>query len=107
MATTPTKYDEVLYPTSPRKEAHPERLATVAHLMGLETAPLDGCRVLELGCGDGGNLIPFAHDYPGSTSLGVDLAESVPLAATRGVQRRARPRNIEFKRSDLDNVDSR
>ena len=89
----PTKYDEVLYPTSPRKEAHPERLAMVAHLMGLQTAPLGKCRVLELGCGDGGNLIPIAHDYPESEFVGMDLAE-LPLAAGREFSGHLGLRNI-------------
>ena len=96
----PTKYDEVLYPTTPRKEAHPERLATMAYLMGLETAPLGQCRVLELGCGDGGNLIPIAYDYPDSRFVGVDLAE-LPLAAGREFSEQLRLRNIEFQQGDL------
>ncbi len=96
----PTKYDEVLYPTSPRKEAHPERLAMVAHLMGLQTAPLGKCRVLELGCGDGGNLIPIAHDYPESEFVGMDLAE-FPLAAGREFSGHLGLRNIEFQQGDL------
>ena len=96
----PTKYDEVLYPTTPRKESHPERLAAMAHLMGLETAPLGCCRVLELGCGDGGNLIPIAHDYPGSEFLGVDLAER-PLAVARELSGQLGLRNIDFQQGDL------
>lgn len=96
----PTKYDEVLYPTAPRKEAHPERLATMAHLMGLETAPLGRCRVLELGCGDGGHLIPIAHDYPASKFVGVDLAERA-LAAGREFSARLGLQNVEFVPGDL------
>lgn len=96
----PTKYDEVIYPTAPRKESHPERLALIAHLMGLTTAPLGQCRVLELGCGDGGNLIPIAHDYPGSEFVALDLAE-LPLAAGREFSQQLGLRNIEFQQGDL------
>jgi SAM-dependent methyltransferase len=32
------------------------------------------CRVLELGCGDGGNLVPMAYGLPGSRFVGVDLS---------------------------------
>ena len=39
-------------------------------------APPDRCRVLELGCGDGGNLIPMAYLLPESTFLGLDAAGS-------------------------------
>ncbi len=96
----PTKYDEVRYPTTPRKESHPSRLAAMAYMMGLETAPLGQCRVLELGCGDGGNLIPIANDYPGSQFVGVDLAE-LPLAAGREFSGQLGLLNIEFEQGDL------
>jgi len=33
----------------------------------------NGCRVLEIGCGDGGNLLPFAKR--GCRTLGVDISE--------------------------------
>jgi methyltransferase-like protein len=32
------------------------------------------CRVLELGCGDGGNLVPMAYGLPSSRFVGVDLS---------------------------------
>lgn len=37
---------------------------------------MEHCRVLELGCGSGANLIPMAMQLPGSQFLGVDLASS-------------------------------
>src|SRR6478752_5451128 len=39
-------------------------------------SPVPSCRVLELGCGDGGNLIPMAYFLPSSRFLGVDLAKT-------------------------------
>src|ERR1035437_9398373 len=68
----PTIYDEVLYPSTPFSQTHPDRLATPATLFGMDPAPIHGCRVLELGCGDGGNLIPMAFENPGSQFLGLD-----------------------------------
>ena len=41
-------------------QTHPDRLATIALLYGMAPRPVDRCRVLELGCGDGSNLIPMA-----------------------------------------------
>ena len=75
MKSRPTHnpYDEVLYPGYPFPQSHPDRLSTMARLFGMDPAPLDGCRVLELGCGDGGNLIPMAYTLPGSGFIGVDL----------------------------------
>ncbi len=68
----PTPYDQVLYPNTPFRQTHPDRLATLAILFGMEPAPVPGCRVLEVGCGDGGNLIPMAFENPGSQFLGID-----------------------------------
>jgi SAM-dependent methyltransferase len=69
-----TAYDRVPYPGHPFAQTHPDRLATVARLFGLQPAPPDACRLLELGCGDGGNLVPMAYALPGSAFTGVDLA---------------------------------
>jgi SAM-dependent methyltransferase len=69
-----TAYDRVPYPGHPFAQTHPDRLATVATLFGLRPAPPETCRVLELGCGDGGNLVPMAYVLPGGTFRGVDLS---------------------------------
>jgi SAM-dependent methyltransferase len=71
-----TAYDKVTYPGSPFSQTHPDRLATMAALYGLAAPPPERCRVLELGCGDGGNLIPMAYVLPESTFLGLDAAGS-------------------------------
>jgi len=68
----PTLYDRVLYPNTPFRQTHPDRLAAMAILFGMEPAPVRACRVLEVGCGDGGNLIPMAFENPGSQFLGLD-----------------------------------
>jgi SAM-dependent methyltransferase/methyltransferase-like protein len=77
----PTAYDAVTYPGKPFSQTHPDRLATIAALYGFPAAPPERCRVLELGCGTGGNLIPMAYVLPGSTFLGLDAARS---AVARG-----------------------
>lgn len=71
-----TDYDEVPYPGKFYPQSSPPRLATLATLFGLAPAPVDHCRVLELGCGDGGNLIPLAYALPGSHFLGIDLSST-------------------------------
>jgi SAM-dependent methyltransferase/methyltransferase-like protein len=78
-----TIYDDLPYPGTPYSQTHPDRLATLATLFGMTPAPVDRCRVLELGCGDGGNLIPMAFGLPESRFTGVDLAGS---AIARGQQ---------------------
>lgn len=43
-------------------------------LFGLSPAPAGGCRVLELGCGDGTNLLSMAQTLPDSSFVGVDAS---------------------------------
>src|SRR5437016_2196120 len=69
-----TAYDEVLYPTAALSQTHPDRLATIATLLGMTPAPVERCRILELGCSDGGNLLPMALAFPDSTFVGLVLA---------------------------------
>jgi methyltransferase-like protein/cyclopropane fatty-acyl-phospholipid synthase-like methyltransferase len=69
-----TSYDEVPYASTSFPQSHPDRLATLATLFGLNPPGIEKCRVLELGCASGGNLIPLAQDFPGSSFVGVDLS---------------------------------
>jgi SAM-dependent methyltransferase len=93
-------YDAVPYPTYPRIETHPDRLATVATLAGMRPAAVTRCRVLEIGCGDGGNLAPMAYFLPHSEFLGVDLAGGA-IARGRELVRALKLRNIELRERDL------
>jgi hypothetical protein len=69
-------YDVVPYPRYSFVQTHPDRLRTVATLFGLESAPVESCRVLEMGCYSGHNLIAMALALPESSFVGVDLAGS-------------------------------
>jgi len=69
-----TTYDEMPYPSLAHVQTHSDRLATIAALFGLQTAPVEKCRVLELGCGDGTNLISMAYGLPNSEFVGIDAA---------------------------------
>jgi SAM-dependent methyltransferase len=61
------------YRGKPFPQTHPDRMATMARLYGLPAKAPEQCRVLELGCGDGGNVIPMAFGLRGSEFVGVDL----------------------------------
>jgi len=90
----------VAYPSFLHPQSHPERLATLATLHGLSPAPPERCRVLELGCNDGTNLLPAALTFPESVFVGIDLDED---AVVRGVAR-ARALgvdNLELRKADL------
>lgn len=68
-------YDELPYPSQAFVQTHPDRLATLARIFGLAPPPIGQCRVLEIGCASGGNLIPMAYGLPGSRFVGIDLSE--------------------------------
>jgi len=59
----------------PFPQTHPNRLAAIATLFGMQAPDVKRCRVLELGCSDGANLVPMAVQYPKSEFVGVDLSE--------------------------------
>jgi methyltransferase-like protein/ubiquinone/menaquinone biosynthesis C-methylase UbiE len=96
-------YDQVAYRGFPFQQTHPDRLAAIARLHGMTPAPVEGSRVLELACGDGGNLIPMAAALPGSSFVGVDLAE-VPVTAGNRIVSALGLSNIALKAGDLREV---
>ena len=69
-----TSYDEFPYQSVPLRQTHPDHLAAVASLFGFDAPDVARARVLEIGCGSGGNLIPMAASYPESTFVGIDLS---------------------------------
>src|SRR5215213_6509021 len=96
----PFIYDQVRYSNFPYAQTHPDRLATVAILHGLEPPDPFHARVLEVGCGAGGNLMAMATATPGIRGVGVDLAaaaveEGREVAAAVGLE------NVEFHRADV------
>jgi len=95
-----TAYDTVTYPSNCYPATHPDRLATLATLFGMSPAPVDNCRVLELGCGEGHNLRAMAVALPGSRFVGVDLAPSAIARANREASALGLA-NVEFHCADL------
>jgi methyltransferase-like protein/SAM-dependent methyltransferase len=65
--------EPLLYPSHPRPFTHPDNLSTMATLFGMNPAPSERCRVLELGCADGCNLVPMALFLPESKFVGIDI----------------------------------
>jgi len=95
-----TSYDEVPYTSYPFAQSHPDRLKTVAKLFGLPTPPLDFARVLEIGSSSGGNLIPFAIAFPGSTCLGIDNSKRQIAEGQKVIERLELP-NIQLRHMDI------
>ncbi len=70
----PTSYDRIPYPGKSYPQSHPGRLEALGTLFGMKPPDSIRCRVLELGCGQGANLIPMASSCPQSEFLGIDLS---------------------------------
>ncbi len=67
-------YDAQPYHGRPCTDSHPSRVAAVARLAGLSVPDVRRCRVLEIACGDGNNLIAIAESLPEAQCLGIDLS---------------------------------
>ena len=100
----PTEYDLISYPAMPRQQTHPDRLAAVGKLFGMKPAPVERCRVLEIGCSDGGNLIPMACALPESRFVGLDLAAG-PITEGKNAARDLKLDNLALHACDLREID--
>lgn len=77
-------YDESPYNSGAIHNTHPLLMRTSAIIAGLDPAPVDRCRVLELGCAEGGNLIPLADAYADSEFVGIEFSSTqVDMARDR------------------------
>jgi SAM-dependent methyltransferase len=68
-------YTRVPYPGLAFPQTHPDRLALLAILHGLDPAPPERARVLEVGCADGMNLVAMAGHAPGLHAVGFDIVD--------------------------------
>ena len=100
------EYDELPYDCLPFAQTHPARLATLARLFGVEPPAVERCRVLELGCGNGNNLIPMAAALPGARFIGIDLSAG-QVATGRAMIAAAGLTNIELRHADIASIDQR
>jgi len=96
----PFSYDEVMYPSMVFPHIRPDQIGAISILHGVKPDDIDRCKVLELGCGDGTNLLSIAYTMPNSHCVGVDLSaprieEAKSYADTLGLS------NIEFHHQDL------
>jgi SAM-dependent methyltransferase len=76
----------------------------VATLFGLQPADPAACRLLEIGCGDGGNLVPMAYGLPRAAFTGIDLSARAIEHADE-LRRALGLANLELRRADLAQLD--
>jgi methyltransferase-like protein/2-polyprenyl-3-methyl-5-hydroxy-6-metoxy-1,4-benzoquinol methylase len=102
--TAAASYDQIPYPSLSYSQSHPDRLATVARLLGMSPPPVDRCRVLELGCASGGNLIPMAYGLPESEFVGLDISAR-QIAEGQAAVTALDLRNIALRQMDILDAD--
>ena len=96
-------YNDVPYTSAPDPARHPERLATVGTLLGMDVAAVPTCRVLELACGDGASLVPIAASLPDATFVGLDIAAAPIARANRMIEALGLP-NVRALQLDIRDV---
>jgi methyltransferase-like protein len=69
-----SSYDEIPYEGFAVSLTHPDHLAALARLFEVSPPEIETCRVLELGCARGDNLIPMALSLPRARFIGIDLS---------------------------------
>ncbi len=105
MTTSANPYDLTPYQSFAYPETHPNRLAVLASLFGRSPAPLAGCRVLEIGCAGGGNLLPIAAAFPQAQVVGLDYSQ-VQIDAAKHAAQALGLTNIRFVCEDMRSVDA-
>lgn len=93
-------YDAVPYRHGAIPESHPARMGFIARLLGQPAAAPDRCRVLELGCAEGMNLLPLAERLPRSEFVGVDFSPA-QIAVAEETQGAAGIKNARLICADL------
>lgn len=76
-AAQQTRAEPLGHPLSVVPQTSPAHIMAVAHLYGIQAPALEKARVLELGCGTGGNLLPFVLAYENSQAIGIDLDDAL------------------------------
>ncbi len=97
-------YEALPYPNFSFVQSHPDRLATLGWMFGHVSAPVERCRVLELGCAAGGNLIPLAATLPHAEFVGIDFSATAIASGTADIAT-LQLTNIRLQQQDIRNVD--
>jgi len=97
-------YDARPYTEHAYAETHPARVAAVARLARWDPPPVASARILELGCGRGGNLLPMAAGLPEATLVGVD-GSARQIDDARRIARETKLANVTFEHASFDAMD--
>lgn len=99
-------YDELPYHSNPIEWTAPERLALASLLHGGPRPRVDRYRMLELGCGNGANLIALAYHRRHAEFVGVDGSQR-HIAVANAHCRELGLDNLTFVHADLRDTEAR
>jgi len=98
-----SSYDQIPYGFIAFPQTDPAHLGTIATLFGMTPPEPRHCRVLEIGCARGGNIIPLAQGSPNSQFLGIDLSAG-QIAEGQAIVGELGLANIELRHADVLNL---
>ena len=103
-SNTQTKeaYDKQHYESACCKQIHPDNIYYRALIKGYQPANLDEAHILEIGCGIGTDLIPFAISFPNTQCTGIDLSSS-QIKRAQDSAKALNIKNISFIAEDITN----
>lgn len=96
----PNMYDMVAFPSMATPASHPDHLAAIARLHGLSPPAVATARVLDIGGGDGINVLAMAEALPDARFLSIDLAER-PVVRGRAIAAAAGITNVRIDVADI------
>lgn len=99
------RYDLIPYRHGAIPVTHPSRVAAIGWIYGLNCASPESCRVLELGCAEGMNLLPLAERFPQSEFVGVDFSPT-QIATGEAARAGCNLVNARLIEADLREFDS-
>ena len=102
MDTLDTSYNDIPYMGRVHAQTHIERMA-LSRVFGIKAIPLETARVLELGCGDGSNIVNMAINLPNASFVGIDGSE-VHIARGREMATHAGATNVHLEAMDITQV---
>ena len=93
-------YDVLQYPATIFPQMHPSQLAAIGRLHGLASVSPAHCRLLEVGCGDGLQLLTLALAYPHAQFVGIDMSQTA-IARGEAMRQQLGLTNLQLHAADV------
>jgi len=96
---------EISYGDLTFQDSHPGVISAIASITGLTPPAVDNCRVLELGCGTGFNLLAMSVSIPGGRFTGIDYSPA-HISRANEAATAIGAKNVEFHCLSIDDFES-